>query len=172
MLLPLIMRTRFRLTARERANRTIEREGQLSAELARSVSAEQAAQNVEVPAMIGVDPEMRHWSLLQTLEHNVIVNRSITGIVTTLAAETPYVSSMDPKHDVLPGDSPGIDQIEAFEQSVCDHLETVSRIGSLRSKQRFDHPLSGSFDAHAWHCMFGFHLWLHRRQMQKAVEQL
>lgn len=143
-----------------------------SIEIAQAIPENIGGKSLTVPAMIGVDPEMRDWSVFQTLEHNVIVNQSITQIVKSLAKEQPFVSELNPKTDVLPTERPGIEQIEAFKQSVDAHQESVEQLHSLHSRERFDHPVFGSFDAHAWHCMFGFHLWIHRRQMQKAIEYL
>ena len=34
------------------------------------------------------------------------------------------------------------------------------------------HPVFGDFDAHRWHCMFGFHLLLHLRQAKYVVARV
>ena len=55
-------------------------------------------------------------------------------------------------------------QVEAFRQSVHDHLATVTELPALKGTARTEHPVFGLFDAHQWHCMFAFHLHIHLRQ--------
>jgi len=104
------------------------------------------------------------------IEHNVIVNRSITAIVESLAkGEQPAaIGVVDPKRDVMPSKDPGEEQVQAFQSSVETHLEVVSRLPRLRSTQTYRHPVFGQLNAHGWHCMFGLHLDIHRNQA-KAV---
>ena len=52
--------------------------------------------------MPGVDEDMRNWSVLQIIEHNVIVNRVYTEILDTISQGRTFVSELDVKKDVMP----------------------------------------------------------------------
>lgn len=168
------VRTWFALTPRSKADSRIRSFRDRYQALARKIDADGGARSVRVPPMPGVDADMRGWSFFMILEHNAIVNRSITNIVVCLArGETPTGAGVvDPKKDVMPSPSPGEEQIEAFRASVDDHLEAVSQLKHLRGTAVKPHPLFGSFDAHRWHCMFGFHLMVHHRQAAYVVRHL
>ncbi|MEM7791781.1 MAG: hypothetical protein AAF546_10300, partial [Verrucomicrobiota bacterium] len=124
------------------------------------------AKIVQVPAMPGVDPEMQEWSFFMLMEHNAIVNRSISALVEHLVNGSPMAEAgkIDPKTDRLPRNSAGLEQIEQFRKSVEDHLKMSSGLKRLRKTPTKRHPIFGEFDAHQWHCMFGFHLMLHFKQ--------
>ena len=108
------------------------------------------------------------------LEHNAIVNRSIAKIVEDLAKGVPPTGAgdIDPKREVIPSSSPGEEQIQAFRFSVENYLQIVSQLGPLRRMFTQRHPVFGTFDAHQWHCMFGFHLLIHRRQAEYVVNKV
>ena len=171
-MLGLFIRTKFNCTSRLKADESIRAESERTLELAKALEPSLAGRSITVPKMIGVDEDMRDWSIFQTLEHNVIVNHSITQLVVTLANEQQVITNFDPKTDVMPAAEPDTEQLNAFEASVEQHFSQVSALKRLRSRQKYRHPLFGNFSAHQWHCMFGFHLMLHRRQLQKAVELL
>ncbi|MGB0373221.1 MAG: DinB family protein [Opitutales bacterium] len=131
-------------------------------------------QPATVPAMPGVDPDMRHWSILQILEHNVIVNRSIGLTVDTLARgkDTSELDQFDPKHDVMPSQSPDPHSLQSHTESINTYLRTLEKLPKLRNTQTYNHPVFGPFDAHKWHQMFGFHLILHYRQARVALKTI
>jgi len=78
----------------------------------------------------------------------------------------------DPRTAVMPSAGAGPEQVEAFRETVDVHLEKMAKHRRLATKQRQDHPNFGSFNAHQWHCMFGFHLAIHRRQLEAIVREL
>ena len=84
-LVKLIIRTRFRFSRREAVCAQIRKTGEIYLEIAEKIDPELASTPKEVPALFGVDEDMRHWSFYQVLEHNVIVNRNITLLVQSLA---------------------------------------------------------------------------------------
>jgi len=129
---------------------------------------------ITVLPMIGVDPEMRGWSFFQILEHNAIVNRSISATVEALALGKPPSGAalINPKSDVLPKGVSGPEQVEEFRRSVDDYLSMLAELPSLRGTAETTHPVFGSFDAHKWHCMFGFHLGLHLRQASVVLSRV
>ena len=123
---------------------------------------------VRVPPMLGVDEDMRDWSFFMILEHNVIVNRSITAIVQHLASNEPFkgYEIKDPKKDVMPSANPGEEQVKALQASVDDHIGIVSHLSGLRKTASERHPIFGDLNAHGWHCMLGLHLDIHRKQAE------
>ena len=161
-----LIRLRFTFTSRAAADRTIERAERRYLELAAGLSAEQGRCPVAVPPMRGVDPEMRDWSYFQLLAHNALVNRSMTEVVVSLAtgAEPGPAARIDPKRDVLPGPDVGPEQVAVFRDSITAHQAAVAGLERLRGAGARRHPLFGTFDAHKWHCMLGFHLVIHLKQ--------
>ena len=168
------VRTWFALTSRNQATKRIRSALGDYLALAQKGSPETGAQAITVPRMPGVDEDMRNWSFFMILEHNAIVNRSITKIVEDLArgVEPTGEGKIDPKHDVMPSVSPGIEQIPVFQSSVEDYLQRVSVLGPLRGTLTKRHPVFGMFDAHQWHCMLGFHLMIHRKQAEYVVNKV
>jgi hypothetical protein len=114
---------------------------------------------------------MRDWSFFMIAEHNAIVNRSMAAIVKSLAkGESPSGPGLiDPKTDVMPSADPGREHFQAFERSVEEYLREEPGLGPLRGTRTWPHPVFGPFDAHRWHCMFGFHLGLHLKQAAFVV---
>jgi hypothetical protein len=167
------VRTRFMLTGRNQASNQIRKSLERYLVLARSIDPKAGALAVRVPSMLGVDEDMREWSFFMILEHNVIVNRSISTVVQRLARGEKWSGprDFDPKRDVMPSANPGEEQIQAFLASVETHLEKVARLPRLRSTPTSPHPIFGELNAHGWHCMFGLHLELHRKQAE-AVRSL
>jgi len=121
--------------------------------------------------MLGIDEDMRGWSFFMILEHNVIVNRSITAVVQNLGrgVKPEGAGGIDFKKDVMPSEDPGPEQVAALEDSVAVHLRAVSRLPRLRNTITARHPLFDDLDAHGWHCMLMFHLEIHLRQARTVV---
>ncbi len=116
---------------------------------------------------------MRDWSFFKILEHNTIVNQSITSIIVSLVRgeEPEGAGAIDMKKDVMPSENPGTEQIESFRSSVAEHIKIVSDSHSLRDNPTKLNPLFGAFTAHQWHCMFGFHLFLHYKQAKYIISK-
>ncbi len=127
---------------------------------------------VRVPAMAGIDENMREWSIFMVLEHNAIVNRSITSIVVSLTRgeEPGGPGAIDPKTGVMPSPAAGVAQLEAFCSSVDEHVTAVRALKKLRGTRTWPHPVFGDFDAHKWNSMFAFHLGLHFPQVRFVAE--
>lgn len=167
-----LVRAQFLLTSRSRADRNVFEERDLTLDIGRKLGTEDGAIKKEVPSMLGVDEDMRSWSYFEILEHNVIVNRRITEAMDFCAGKAAAPDpDFDIKRDVMPSPEAGPEQFVAFEHSVADHIRAVSAIDVLRGTRRLDHPIFGPLDAHRWHCLFGFHLKLHRRQAE-ALETI
>jgi hypothetical protein len=169
-----IIRTKFLITTRHKASEIIRSNADAYLRLVDRVGVPEGMEQVNVPPMIGVDPEMRGWSFFQILEHNTIVNRSIAATVEALALgkEPTGAALINPKTDVLPTGVSGPEQAEAFRRSIDDYLAIVATLPTLRGTAETIHPVFGCFDAHKWHCMFGFHLGLHFKQAERVLTLL
>ena len=79
------------------------------------------------------------------------------------------VGAIDLTQDVTPSANAGAEQTEAFRMSVQEHLEIVPRLSRLRGTATKRHPVFGTLNAHGWHCMFGVHLEIHRKQAEAVM---
>lgn len=172
LLIKTAIRTKFFFTTRKSANDQAQTQLDKYLLLAEAIDEADGRRMIKVPSMPGIDPDMRDWSFYMILEHNAIVNRSITAIVQQLAHGLTLsgAATINPKTDVMPGESPGPEQVTAFATSITQHMETVSKLGKLRGTHTSQHPIFGHFDAHMWHCMFAIHLSLHLRQAVKVMK--
>lgn len=166
-----VVRTLFTFTRRAKALQQSEELLRRYRELADGISNEAGQSCVEVPPMRGVDEDMRRWSFFMILEHNAIVNRSITATVVQLARgeRLSGPATLNPKKDVMPTSMADESQIEVFTDSVNRHMEAVKSLKRLRGTGTSAHPIFGEFDAHKWNCMFAFHLGLHLPQAEYVV---
>ncbi len=164
----------FTLTSREQASTQIQKLCGRYLALAEQTDAESGAMIIHVPKMIGVDEDMRDWSFFKILEHNTIVNRSFTSIIESLVRgeEPEGAGAIDMKKDVMPSENPGTEQMESFHNSVTEHIKIVSNYQSLRDTPTEHHPVFGKFNAHQWHCMFGFHLFIHYAQAKYIISKI
>ncbi|MFZ4774196.1 MAG: hypothetical protein ACOYM3_02460 [Terrimicrobiaceae bacterium] len=167
------VRALFLFTRRERALNQAIRALRKYLALADGVSLEAGACEVEVPPLPGVDEDMRRWSFYMILQHNIIVNRSISATVRQLCSGETLsgAAAIDPKRDVMPHPSAGGETIRQFQESVNEHVGMVKTLGRLRGTKTSRHPLFGQFDAHQWNCMFSFHLGLHYAQAEHVIRE-
>jgi hypothetical protein len=173
LLIKAAIRTLFTFTSREKALEQSEIRLRQYLELAEGLPNEVGQRCVEVPPMRGVDEDMRRWSLFMILEHNAIVNRSITATIVQLARGEALSgpAALDPKKDVMPSSSADASQCKDFADSVTQHIEAVKSLKRLRGTRTSPHPIFGKFDAHKWNCMFAFHLGLHLPQAEYVVSK-
>mgnify|MGYP001553637111 CR=1 FL=1 len=129
-----VVRSLFIMTSRNRALNQTERLLNDYLELADGLSREVGIHSVKVPPMRGVDEDMRDWSFYMILEHNAIVNRSISATIQQLIQGGPLrgAAAIDPKKDVMPSQSAAEDQLQEFQKSVNGHVGLMANLGSLR----------------------------------------
>lgn len=165
------LRSIFIMTSRSRALNQAKRFLKDYLELADGLSREIGMHSVKVPPMRGVDEDMRDWSFFMILEHNTIVNKSISATIQQLVHGGPLSggAAIDPKKDVMPSQSAGEEQLQDFQNSVNEHVAVMANLGRLRGTITAPHPIFGDFDAHKWNCMFSFHLSLHYKQAKHVV---
>ena len=103
--------------------------------------------------------------------HLRIVNEQATELIGLLVrGETPtrVVSTAD----VKPQPSADSTIVGEFER-VCNRFETsVAAVVDLHTKLRWAHPWFGPLDAAKWHFFSGFHMGLHRRQIEAIRREL
>lgn len=166
-----LVRTKFRITSRAGANRVIVTEISRYERIAERLDVTQRAKQIRVPKMTGVDENMRDWSFNQILEHNILVNHSLTDVLSDLAGDIPMTRVVDHKTDFMPSESPPQTIFEDFMTSIEDYEKIVAEFTKLRNtKKTRPHSIFGDLDAHGWHCMFGFHLQIHRKQAQTVAD--
>ena len=173
--LGLLLRILFALTGRDLASAQIMKLCDHYLVLAVMTNSSGGSAAVCVPWLLpGIDHDMRDWSFFKLLGHNTIVNRSITSVIESLVhdEEPNGAGAIDMKKDVMPSENPGSEQTELFRASVAEHIKTVSEFQNLRDTPKKDHPLFGAFTAHQWHCMFGFHLFIHYLQAKYIVNKI
>lgn len=167
-LIRFLVRWRFRLTSRHNADALIQRELDHYLKLAEQLSEDAGRQQAKVPAMTGVDEDMRDWSFYMILEHNVIVNRAMQNMVTHLAQEEIPENRIDPKRDVMPSSQAGPEQVDAFRESVASYQSAVAPL-TLEGVTTYPHPIFRHLNAHGWYCVMGLHLQIHWRQAEALL---
>ncbi len=161
-------------TSHEKATRQIIAERDQTLSVADQLGPELVGSPATIGYLPGIDEDMRGWSVAQTLEHNTIVNTVFTDIVDHLLRGETLVSNFDVKHDVMPAEGVGSEQVKNFAQSVDRYLARVEDVSPAEmAATKFQaHPMFGPFTAKHWHAMFGFHLKLHRRQAEAVAKKL
>lgn len=140
-----------------------EREAMLK--LTRGCSTEQGRQRVLIERLRGMEDSSRYWSVFMTLEHVRIVNMGCLGAIRSLArGQVP--DRVASTATVKPSPEVGKGVLEEFEQACELLIKTAEGAGSLRTPVRYAHPWFGPLDAAGWHFVAGFHMQLHRKQME------
>lgn len=165
--LKLSVRTYFAMSTRRQIMERIAWTTKAYLQYATELSDEESKIPVEVPALMGIDEDLRNRSFFQVLQHNTIVNRAISEICRSLAEGDRLGpdARIDPKRDVLPTPSPGSEVLGPFRESVEAHLTMVRTLGQMHTKETVHHPVFGELNSHGWNAMFAFHLRLHQRQV-------
>lgn len=141
--------------------------------LAHSCTPEQAAARVLIPRLRGLEDSSRHWSVWMTLDHLRITNTAFAGAVRALRqGVVPERKASTAAVKPSPAVNEGV--VAAFEQSCAIFLK-ASRLKegeSLHTAARYAHPWFGAMDAAGWQAMTGFHMGLHRRQIESILAGL
>lgn len=171
-LVKMVIRARMLMTGRDAAMRKVRSEVDWLLEMMDEVGRERWNEGVRVRKMIGVDEDMRGWSLLDLCEHNAIVTRAMARVVEGLATGEGVRDPIDPKRDVMPKGELGETARADFSAAGEEYLAAVTGLGKLRGVGQYKHPLFGMLDAHGWHVMCGIHLEVHRGQVREILEGL
>lgn len=159
-----------RTTSLAAAQATLVREREAILGLVRRLDAATGAKRVLIRRLPGLEDSSRYWSVFMTLDHLRIVNESMAGIMSELLARRVPPGEASTAA-VKPAAEVGAEVVDAFVAS-CERLaRTVAGIEAarLQTAVRFPHPWFGPLDAAAWHFMAGFHLRLHRKQVERIL---
>jgi hypothetical protein len=120
---------------------------------------------VLIKRLRGLEDSSRYWSVLMTLDHVRIVNAQVTRVIRDLA-EDRQPEGRASTAAVKPGQQVDDSVITAFDMGCRELEDRVASYPVLASKRRFAHPWFGDLDAAGWHYMVGFHMRLHRKQIE------
>jgi hypothetical protein len=155
-------------STREKATQVVVMEGKRIEDLATSCTAEQAVQRVLIKRLPGMEDSSRYWSVCMTLDHLRIVNLAVADTIKTLGkGEIPagVASTAAVKPDPMADGS----TLKGFLTS-CKLVErAAAQITDLRTSACYEHPWFGALDAGGWHFLAGFHMQLHRRQIEMII---
>ncbi len=155
---------------------SFQRERELIRTATRGLSQEIAARRVLIPRLPGMEDSSRHWSVWMTLDHLRIVHRSIARVIASLSNGV-VPEGRASTAAVKPSPDAGAGVAEEYERS-CDELrsraEAIRNLGGARLKlaPRYPHPWFGPLTASGWHALAAGHLGIHRRQIQRIVQEL
>lgn len=116
-----------------------------------------------------MEDSSRYWSVHMTLDHLRIVNGGIAGTISQLRGgrvpnRPASTAAVKPSEDVTAKILP--DFVES-----CAVLKTsATPAAALEDTPKFAHPWFGPLNAAAWYFMAGFHMRLHRRQIERILE--
>jgi hypothetical protein len=161
----LMIHWKSKRTSREAAAATFASEREAILKLLHSTPAEHLKTPVLIKRLPGLEDSSRYWSMLMTVDHLRIVNDQINGVIASLCAGhvPPGAASTAA---VKPSTRVDTSITAAFETSCADFEKTVAKQADLKTALKFPHPWFGPMDADAWHFMTGFHMQLHRKQLE------
>ncbi len=154
---------------RAKFNRLFREERDAILTLVRTLSGEEASRRVLIARLRGLEDSSRNWSVWMTLDHLRITNMGFAGAMDSLGkgvAPQREVSTAAVKPD--PAVDGGV--VSAFEQS-CEAVLAVTKGQTVsRTNTRYAHPWFGPLDETAWHALAGFHMRLHRKQIERILK--
>ncbi len=139
--------------------------------LAKSCDENSCNQRVLIKRMTGMEDSSRHWSMFMTIDHLQIVNTLVAEAITLLGhGKIPEQEASTAT--VKPSANAGPSVFTLFEKSCEEILRAADAIQDLHTTTRYAHPWFGPLDAAAWHFMAGFHMRLHRAQIEAILRDL
>jgi hypothetical protein len=167
----LIFRLGLRRSSRDKAAAAFSLQYHEILRLANNCNAASLGQRVLIDRLRGLEDSSRYWSVFMTLDHLRIVNDAIVQAITALVAGTTpprAASTAAVKPD------PAVDGrvVAAFEESCRNFEQCVAAAPDLNTQLKYAHPWFGPLDAASWHFLAGFHMNLHRRQIEAILTSL
>jgi hypothetical protein len=167
----LIFHSGRRRATRESSTENFLREKTAVLEIVRRCDEKQGGERVLIKRLPGLEDSSRYWSVFMTLDHLRIVNDAVAGVINALCSgEIPARATSTA--EVKPGTDVDRSIIADFEISCRRLEETVAKTITFPATPRYAHPWFGPMDAAAWHFLSGFHLRLHRKQIEAILPGL
>jgi hypothetical protein len=118
----------------------------------------------------GIEDSSRFWSPYMVLQHLVIVDSAIIGLIEALLSGNAGKLREVKIADVKPDPKASNDMVGAFGKATSDYNSRLSKLGKLKGSPRHAHPWFGALDAHGWNCLAAVHHTIHRRQLEAIIE--
>lgn len=168
MVAKLIFRLEVLRSSRDQAAATFSLQQHEIQRLVTPCDAATASQRVLIDRLRGLEDSSRNWSIFMTLDHLRIVNDAIADAITLLLA-----GKMPPRaaSTAAVKPDPAVDGrvVAAFEESCRNFAKCVVGAPDLNTQLKYAHPWFGPLDAASWHLLAGFHMGLHRRQIEAIL---
>lgn len=164
----ILVKWRLLFNNRSKAHAYFMKEQQEITQQFANLDARLGCKQVLIKRLAGLEDSSRNWSVYMVLDHLRIVNTGITDIIVNLVNEevlTEKVSTAAVKPSL-------VDErvVDLFIKS-CDYFLTqTSKLPTLKTRATWAHPWFGELNAASWHFFAGFHMELHRRQIDKILE--
>jgi hypothetical protein len=156
------------LATLDKDKKRIQDEEAKTAALIAPISSELLARPVLIERMRGIEDSSRNWSVYMTLAHVAIVNTAVyRTIQLLLQGEIPARAASTAA--VKPPPNTGVEAVTTFHESAQKLLELLDQHPDLRTEKRYSHPWFGPLDARGWLFMAGFHMRLHRKQVETIL---
>ncbi len=129
------------------------------------------SKQVLIKRLRGMEDSSRFWSAYMTVEHLTIVNAGVAKTIDLLLrGERPDREASTAAVKPVAGVGPEV--LARFTNSVEALLSHTPEGEDLKSEVRYSHPWFGPLEARGWLFMAGFHMRLHRRQLELILDQL
>lgn len=164
-------RKTYQSSTREETDAWLLRETGRIEQLAEPLPAEIGSRQVLIRRLRGLEDSSRNWSVFMTLEHLAIVNESVAGVITALAAGlvAPGAASTAA---LKPSPAAGPSALARFRSATEAVRSAARNVPDLKTRIAYAHPWFGPLDAAGWHFMAAFHQQLHRRQIERILQAL
>jgi len=124
-------------------------------------------QEVLIKRLRGLEDSSRYWSAYMTLSHVAIVNRAVVQIIHSLLdGKVPATAARIA--DVKPVPI-GKEALSTFREVNASFTDISRSVKNLRTPLTFAHPWFGELDGARWHFLAGFHMRLHREQLNAIL---
>jgi hypothetical protein len=173
------------LTSPEKSSQIFEKEQARILTLVEALSFEARNKQVLIARLPGLEDSSRYWSVWMVLSHLNQVNlgtlgniqQLVRGEIPTMTVRTedvkPTLDKMAPSASQALYQERNDPHVAAFQQACQHYLGTMQGLHhALKTPCTLPHPWFGPMNAHQWHFMMGFHMGLHRKQIQSIVAGL
>jgi hypothetical protein len=157
--------------SRRGAGRWFRSEADRMLALARALSPADAARRVLIRRLTGIEDSSRYWSVYMTLEHLVMVDGAMLGVIESLAAGRP-VERVAAVADFKPPATADATSIDRFDALARDFSARTDALSGWDSKLTFKHPWFGPLRVPQWHRLAAFHHNVHRKQIERIIRGL